>query len=90
MGAIFFHFFLIINQFKGYKYIVIDKTLRMKHFLLQISYREKTNLDIFWPKDQSLTDLNKLPDPDILAEEIIENLQAGLAGFKTILSGLDE
>jgi type I restriction enzyme M protein len=33
-------------------------------------------LDITWIKDKSLPDLDNLPDPDVLAEEIIENLQA--------------
>ncbi len=47
--------------------------------------RDKTNLDIFWLKDKSLTDLDNLPDPDILASEIIENIEAGLASFKEIL-----
>jgi hypothetical protein len=28
---------------------------------------------IFWLRDDSLADLDNLPDPDVLAEEIIEN-----------------
>lgn len=36
--------------------------------------RDKTILDIFWVKDKSLIDLANLPDPDILANEIIENI----------------
>ncbi|TOK97286.1 DNA methyltransferase, partial [Vibrio parahaemolyticus] len=39
--------------------------------------RDKTSLDIFWLKDKSLTDLENLPEPDELAEEIIENMEAG-------------
>jgi type I restriction enzyme M protein len=50
--------------------------------------RDKTSLDIFWLKDKSLTDLDNLPEPDVLAEEIIENLEAGLASFRTVLAGL--
>ena len=38
------------------------------------------------PKD--LTDLNNLPEPDVLAEEIIENLEAGLESFRTVLAKL--
>ncbi len=34
--------------------------------------RDKTSLDIFWIRDESLADLDNLPDPDVLAEEIIE------------------
>ena len=54
----------------------------------EISARDKTSLDIFWLKDESLTDLDNLPDPDDLAEEIIENLEAGLNSFREVLAGL--
>jgi type I restriction enzyme M protein len=43
--------------------------------------RDKTSLDIFWLKDKSLTALDNLPEPDELAEEIIENLEAGTDHF---------
>ena len=49
---------------------------------------DKTSLDIFWLKDKSLTDLDSLPEPDDLAEEIIENLEAGLNSFRQVLAGL--
>jgi len=52
--------------------------------------RDKTSLDIFWLKDKSLTDLDNLPEPDELAEEIIENLEAGLNSFREVLAGLGE
>jgi type I restriction enzyme M protein len=59
---------------------------RWRKFTLQeILDRDKTSLDITWVKDESLTDLDKLPDPDVLAEEIIENLEAGIESFKEIL-----
>ena len=50
--------------------------------------RDKTSLDVFWLKDKSLTDLDSLPEPDELAEEIIENLEAGLNSFRQVLTGL--
>lgn len=56
----------------------------------EIIARDKTNLDIFWLKDQSLADLDNLPDPDILASEIIENLEAGLEQFREIMDILGE
>lgn len=55
----------------------------------EIVARDKTNLDIFWIKDKSLTDLDNLPDPDLLASEIIENIQAGLDSFKDIMLTLN-
>ena len=41
--------------------------------------RDKLNLDIFWLKDESLEDSANLPDPDVIAQEIVEDLQAALA-----------
>jgi type I restriction enzyme M protein len=52
--------------------------------------RDKTSLDIFWLKDKSLTDLDNLPDPDILANEIIENIESGLNAFKEIMDTLND
>lgn len=54
----------------------------------ELTARDKTSLDVFWLKDKSLTDLDNLPDPDVLAEEIIENLEAGLNSFREVLAGL--
>ena len=51
----------------------------------EINKREKTSLDIFWLKDDSLTDLDNLPDPDILADEIIENIEAALGNFRNVI-----
>lgn len=55
----------------------------------EIIKRDKTSLDIFWLKDKSLTDLDNLPDPDVLAEEIIENLEEGLRTFKELYAKLE-
>ena len=54
----------------------------------QIIVRDKTSLDIFWLKDKSLADLDNLPEPDVLAGEIIENLEAGLNSFREIAAAL--
>ena len=56
----------------------------------ELKERDKTSLDIFWLKDKSLTDLDNLPDPDDLAEEIVENLEAGLNSFRGVLASLRE
>lgn len=56
----------------------------------EVIARDKASLDIFWLKDESLTDMDNLPDPDILAVEIIENLEASLASFKELVGILDE
>lgn len=54
----------------------------------EILARDKTSLDIFWLKDRSLADLDNLPEPDEIAAEIIENLEAGLNGFREIMLSL--
>lgn len=54
----------------------------------EIVARDKTSLDITWLKDKSLADLDNLPDPDELAPEIVENLEAGLESFRAILAAL--
>lgn len=50
----------------------------------EIMKRDKTSLDIFWIKDKSLADLDNLPDPDVLANDIIENLQSALESFQEL------
>lgn len=54
----------------------------------EIMARDKTSLDIFWLKESSQADLDNLPAPDELAEEIVENLEAGLNSFREILAAL--
>jgi type I restriction enzyme M protein len=46
--------------------------------------RDKASLDIFWLKDQSLEDSENLPDPGIIAAEIVEDLEAALEQFREI------
>lgn len=50
----------------------------------EILERDKTSLDIFWIKDKSLADLDNLPEPDVLAADIIENLQSALESFQEL------
>ena len=50
--------------------------------------RDKANLDIFWLKDESLEDSANLPAPDIIAAEIVEDLEAALEQFAEIATDL--
>ena len=50
----------------------------------------KANLDIFWLRDRSLEDSAALPDPDVLAAEIMGDLQAALAQFSLMLGETEE
>ena len=54
----------------------------------EILSRDKTSLDIFWIKDKALADLDNLPSPEALAEDIMENLQNALEGFSELLNSL--
>lgn len=68
-----------------------NPTGRFRKFTFDdIMARDKTNLDIFWLKDQSLEDLDNLPEPDQLAEEIGENLQAALGSLAQIADTLTD
>lgn len=44
--------------------------------------RDKASLDVFWLKDDAMADLENLPEPEVLAEEIIENLRAAVSSFE--------
>ncbi len=50
--------------------------------------RDKTSLDISWLKDKSLEDSENLPEPDVLARDIAENLESALEQFSSIYENL--
>ena len=67
-----------------------EETERFKRFTYEdITNRDKTSLDLFWLKDESLGDMENLPEPDVLANDIIENLEAGLESFKEVQTKLN-
>jgi type I restriction enzyme M protein len=54
----------------------------------EIIKRDKTSLDIFWIKDNSLMDLENLPEPDVIADEIKENLESALESVTELIENL--
>jgi type I restriction enzyme M protein len=54
----------------------------------ELIQRDKCSLDIFWLRDESLEASDNLPDPDVIAAEIIEDLQAALEQFAAINADL--
>ncbi|HLW55140.1 MAG TPA: class I SAM-dependent DNA methyltransferase [Candidatus Angelobacter sp.] len=65
------------------------ETERFKCFTYdELIKRDKASLDIFWLKDESLEDSANLPDPDVIAAEIVEDLQAALDEFALIAADL--
>jgi type I restriction enzyme M protein len=54
----------------------------------ELQKRDKLSLDIRWIRDESLEDTGNLPDPAILAAEIVEDPQAALDQFAQIAADL--
>jgi hypothetical protein len=54
----------------------------------ELMARDKASLDIFWLKDDSLEDSANLPNPDIIAQEIVDDLEAALEQFRLIANDL--
>lgn len=52
--------------------------------------RDKTNLDIFWIKDESLDDLDSLPEPSVIASGLVEDLENALEQIRKISEDLNE
>ncbi len=50
--------------------------------------RDKANLDIFWLRDESLVESDNLPAPDVLATEIVDDLESALEAFAGIADSL--
>ncbi|MFJ2769416.1 N-6 DNA methylase [Streptomyces sp. NPDC087300] len=50
--------------------------------------RDKVNLDITWMKDPALDDADSLLPPEVIAQEIVEDLQAALSEFAAIAEAL--
>ena len=66
------------------------ETERFKSYTFdELMQRDKVNLDIFWLRDESLEDTENLPEPHVIAEEIMENLEAALEQFNTIYQELE-
>jgi type I restriction enzyme M protein len=51
--------------------------------------RDKVNLDLIWLKDDSLEDAANLPAPEVIAREIMENLESALTEFSAIVEALE-
>ncbi|PWB21481.1 class I SAM-dependent DNA methyltransferase [Flavobacterium sp. HTF] len=54
----------------------------------ELILRDKVNFDITWLQDDSFLDLDSLPEPEILAQEIIDSLESALNSFREVVKGL--
>src|SRR5258708_6410500 len=75
-----------IGHPEGDSLITVDDALRTAPSDLMA--RDKASLDIFWLRDESLEDTDHLPPPDVIAAEIVEDLQAALAEFAAVAGAL--
>lgn len=65
------------------------ETERFKAFTYDdLLKRDKVNLDIFWLKDEALEESANLPAPDVIAQEIMDDLQAALEQCSQITDDL--
>ena len=51
---------------------------------------DKARLDSFWLRDVTLADGDNLPPPDVIAQEIVDDLDAALEQFRLIAADLSE
>ena len=62
-----------------------EESERFRRFTFdELTQRDKANLDIFWLRDDSLEDSENLPPPDVIAEEIMQDLRAALEQMEEI------
>jgi type I restriction enzyme M protein len=66
-----------------------EESDRFKRFPYEeLLARDKVSLDITWLRDESLEDVDNLPPPEVIAQEIVEDLEAALAEFSAIAESL--
>ncbi|MGH3904300.1 MAG: hypothetical protein ACRDTE_08935 [Pseudonocardiaceae bacterium] len=51
--------------------------------------RDKASLDITWLRDPSAEDSYNLPPPEVVAQEIVDDLQAALNEFAAVAEALE-
>ena len=69
--------------------LIREETERFRRFTYdELVKRDKANLDIFWLRDESMEDSSNLPPPDVIAEEILEDLRAALEQLEEIAGDL--
>ena len=55
----------------------------------ELMARDKASLDIFWLRDESLSESDNLPPPDVIAQEIVDDLEAAVEQFRLISADLE-
>ena len=55
----------------------------------ELAKRDKLNLDLLWLRDSALEDSENLPEPEVLAAQIVEDLEAALEAFRGVAAELE-
>ena len=74
----------------AYESIGVETIFRDRLDINKIIKRDNTNLDIFWLKDESVEDSANLPEPKVLIEDILENLEYVKSEFEEIYEELNK
>ena len=69
---------------------MIDERTKLPYSYEELISRDKASLDIFWLRDESLEESDKLPEPGVLAQEILDDLEGALEQFREIVEDLGE
>ena len=66
-----------------------ESSERFRFFSMdEVLARDKASLDVFWLKDKSLDSLENLPEPEVLAQEIIQHMESALEHFRAMAAAL--
>ena len=66
-------------------HLTLKESERFKSFTYEeLTKRDKINLDIFWLKDDALEESANLPAPQIIAQDITDDLEAALEQFRMV------
>ena len=57
---------------------------RLDFLYQELANRQIGNLDIFWFKDEALEESANLPAPEVIAADIVADLEAALEQFRLI------
>jgi type I restriction enzyme M protein len=78
-----------VEVFRAGKRHLREESERFQRFSYEdLIQRDKVSLDITWLRDASLEDVDGLPPPDVLAQEIVDDLEAAIAEFAAVAESM--
>jgi type I restriction enzyme M protein len=80
----------VLSYKAGERNIRVETERFKKYPYDELIARDKKNLDILWLKDDSIVDAADLPAPEVIAREIMENLEAALSEIAAVVEALEK